>query len=254
MKLAANLVVLSLMAPSAEAQVFSQTRTSQDAVGAVVAGAPWARSWDNHQWGSGLPNGQPTTVMVPNEPWLTEWLMPFDFAFQIPSNASIVGVRVEVYAKAGLEGGGLGAVMLVNHWEIFQPPQGSPQRQWGQTLTGDYAWYTIGGLNDLWDMGVSAAEVNDGTLFFALQGGISENRQETLVDSTRMTVWWSLPCYANCDESTQAPALNVADFTCFLQKFASGNAYANCDQSAVFPTINVADFSCFLQRFAAGCP
>jgi len=29
-------------------------------------------------------------------------------------------------------------------------------------------------------------------------------------------------CYANCDGSTSAPVLNVADFTCFLQKYAAG--------------------------------
>jgi hypothetical protein len=29
-------------------------------------------------------------------------------------------------------------------------------------------------------------------------------------------------CYANCDGSTTAPVLNVADFTCFLQKYAAG--------------------------------
>jgi hypothetical protein len=29
-------------------------------------------------------------------------------------------------------------------------------------------------------------------------------------------------CYANCDASTTPPVLNVADFTCFLQKFAQG--------------------------------
>ena len=61
-------------------------------------------------------------------------------------------------------------------------------------------------------------------------------------------------CYANCDGSTVAPALNVADFTCFLQRFAAGHSYANCDQSTTAPSLNVADFTCFLQRFAAGCP
>src|SRR4051812_22111573 len=69
--------------------------------------------------------------------------------------------------------------------------------------------------------------------------------------------FWSAPgqtCYANCDGSTTAPLLNVADFSCFLQKFAAGDAYANCDGSAAQPVLNVADFSCFLQRFAAGCP
>ena len=61
-------------------------------------------------------------------------------------------------------------------------------------------------------------------------------------------------CYANCDGSSVAPVLNVADFGCFLQKFAAGNSYANCDGSTSPPTLNVADFSCFLQKFATGCP
>src|SRR5262249_5693372 len=41
----------------------------------------------------------------------------------------------------------------------------------------------------------------------------------------------ALPCYANCDSSTTPPVLNTGDFTCFLQKYAAGNAYANCDNS-----------------------
>jgi murein tripeptide amidase MpaA len=64
----------------------------------------------------------------------------------------------------------------------------------------------------------------------------------------------STTCYANCDGSTQPPILNVADFSCFLTKFAAGDAYANCDGSTVPPVLNVADFSCFLGKFAAGCP
>ncbi len=61
-------------------------------------------------------------------------------------------------------------------------------------------------------------------------------------------------CYANCDGSTAAPALNVADFTCFLNRFAAGESYANCDQSTSPPVLNVADFTCFLNAFASGCP
>jgi hypothetical protein len=63
-----------------------------------------------------------------------------------------------------------------------------------------------------------------------------------------------VPCYANCDASTTAPVLNVADFTCFLTKFGTGDSYANCDGSTAAPTLNVADFTCFLTKFAAGCP
>jgi hypothetical protein len=61
------------------------------------------------------------------------------------------------------------------------------------------------------------------------------------------------PCYANCDQSTVAPALNVNDFVCFIQHFTAGDGYANCDQSTTPPTLNVNDFVCFMQRFAQGC-
>jgi len=61
-------------------------------------------------------------------------------------------------------------------------------------------------------------------------------------------------CYANCDASTTPPILNVADFSCFLTRYAGGDAYANCDGSVQPPVLNVADFSCFLVKYAAGCP
>ncbi len=60
-------------------------------------------------------------------------------------------------------------------------------------------------------------------------------------------------CYANCDGSTTSPTLNVLDFTCFLNRFASGSTLANCDGSTVAPILNVNDFTCFLNMFAAGC-
>jgi hypothetical protein len=60
-------------------------------------------------------------------------------------------------------------------------------------------------------------------------------------------------CYVNCDGSTAAPTLNIADFTCFLNRFAEANCYANCDSSTAPPVLNIADFTCFLQKFAAGC-
>ena len=61
-------------------------------------------------------------------------------------------------------------------------------------------------------------------------------------------------CYANCDGSTAAPVLNVNDFSCFLNRYAAGDARANCDNSTVAPVLNVNDFSCFLNRYAVGCP
>ena len=60
-------------------------------------------------------------------------------------------------------------------------------------------------------------------------------------------------CYANCDQSTVPPILNVNDFQCFLNRFAAGDSWANCDASGPPPWLNAADFQCFLNHFAAGC-
>jgi hypothetical protein len=60
-------------------------------------------------------------------------------------------------------------------------------------------------------------------------------------------------CIANCDLSTTPPTLDIADFACFLNRFAAGEEYANCDHSTTPPTLNVRDFICFINKFAAGC-
>ncbi len=60
-------------------------------------------------------------------------------------------------------------------------------------------------------------------------------------------------CYANCDNSTTPPTLNVNDFNCFLNRYAAGESYANCDNSTSPPVLNVNDFNCFLNKYAAGC-
>jgi hypothetical protein len=61
------------------------------------------------------------------------------------------------------------------------------------------------------------------------------------------------PCYANCDQATAPPLLNVLDFACYINRFGSGDGYANCDNSTTPPLLNILDFACFLNRFAAGC-
>ncbi|MBL9031365.1 MAG: hypothetical protein JNM80_06625 [Phycisphaerae bacterium] len=68
------------------------------------------------------------------------------------------------------------------------------------------------------------------------------------------TAYPALPaCYANCDDSTSTPMLNVNDFICFQNRFAAQHPYANCDLSTSTPVLNVNDFICFQNRFAAGC-
>jgi hypothetical protein len=73
----------------------------------------------------------------------------------------------------------------------------------------------------------------------------------------------AIPCYANCDQSTAAPVLNVDDFSCFMNTYALAlqlppaqqvTSYANCDHSTSMPVLNVDDFTCFINEFALGCP
>jgi hypothetical protein len=61
-------------------------------------------------------------------------------------------------------------------------------------------------------------------------------------------------CYANCDESTIPPILNINDFICFQNRYAAADNYANCDGSTLPPVLNVNDFICFQNRYASGCP
>jgi hypothetical protein len=58
-------------------------------------------------------------------------------------------------------------------------------------------------------------------------------------------------CYANCDQSAVLPILNVNDFVCFLNRFATNDSYADCDRNGAF---NVNDLVCFVNQFAVGCP
>jgi hypothetical protein len=103
-----------------------------------------------------------------------------------------------------------------------------------------------------------------GTYYLAITGfpaSLASSRWEVASTSTyggtiALTLATNVggPCYANCDNSTTQPILNVLDFNCFLNRFSSGDTYANCDGSTVPPVLNVLDFNCFLNAFAAGCP
>jgi hypothetical protein len=54
-------------------------------------------------------------------------------------------------------------------------------------------------------------------------------------------------CYADCDGNT---VLDVFDFLCFQDAFATGDPQADCDGNLV---LDVFDFLCFQDLFVAGC-
>lgn len=55
-------------------------------------------------------------------------------------------------------------------------------------------------------------------------------------------------CYPDCDASG---TLNLADFGCFLSKFAVSDLYADCNRDFA---LNLGDLGCFQSKFALGCP
>jgi hypothetical protein len=57
-------------------------------------------------------------------------------------------------------------------------------------------------------------------------------------------------CYADCDNSLSSPRVNVDDFTCFINRYAIGDPYVDCNGDGLR---TIADFHCFLARFAEGC-
>jgi WD40 repeat protein len=58
------------------------------------------------------------------------------------------------------------------------------------------------------------------------------------------------PCYANCDNSTGSPQLTANDFSCFLNRYVSGESYADCDGVG---GLTANDFACFLSAYVTGC-
>ncbi|MBL9031767.1 MAG: hypothetical protein JNM80_08675 [Phycisphaerae bacterium] len=132
--------------------------------------------------------------------------------------------------------GGVGESYLLDTWEYI--PALGPQGAW--------AWNSITGPTSRAGQAMAYDAARSSVV---MVGGW--NGTEALAET------WALACEpacpANCDASTTTPVLNVADFVCFLNRFAAGDPWANCDGSTALPVLNVNDFVCFLNKFVAGC-
>lgn len=162
-----------------------------------------------------------------------------------------------------LTGGGTGALVVA---DMITPPAGSNPTG-VHVNTAGHVFFSSGGvlhemekMNGVWidSPGSDFAGIPSGAAFC-----MSRSRSNS--DSTMAGPEWydtpdpvgdpeTLDCYANCDNSTIPPVLNVNDFLCFINKFAAADPDANCDDSTVPPVLNVNDFGCFINKFAGGCP
>lgn len=104
----------------------------------------------------------------------------------------------------------------------------------------------------IWD-GTNPATTPSGAATFAgfiYNGTASPTPNRMEVNGTLVG---TVPCYPNCDGSTQQPVLTGNDFQCFLASYAQGLAYANCDNSSQPPVLSANDFLCFLTSYVVGC-
>ncbi len=163
--------------------------------------------------------------------------------------------------RVGLDGA-LGNATAQLGFSLTPPPPGgpiTPERFVGTIIAaGAGPGLGLGTLH--WPL--TTNEVSSGQVVF-LQWFVTDagaTGGQALSNVAQVTVFCGssgcpAPCgYANCDGSTTPPVLNINDFSCFLNRFATGDVYANCDQSTTPPVLNVLDFACFMNTYAKGCP
>jgi hypothetical protein len=125
-------------------------------------------------------------------------------------------------------------------------------RNWGVQGAPPWHWHISQFLN----FADATVEILDGTPTGVEVDPAGWAAYPGLIGFWGYTVVAELPpatCYANCDGSTAAPILNVNDFSCFLNRFATQDQSANCDGSTTPPMFNILDFQCFINHFASGC-
>ena len=164
--------------------------------------------------------------------------------------------NVEVFSDSGgVPGNNLGVLGRVHGVQFGAPPPPPVQLVPTGTValsSGTPYWLVLRSIGDSF----GSWHVND----HGEQGlrASQSSGSQTWMTSTNTRVAFRIEvasaCYANCDGSTTAPVLNIADFVCFQQRFAAGDSAANCDGSTTAPVLNIGDFVCFQQLFAAGCP
>jgi hypothetical protein len=172
--------------------------------------------------------------------------------------------QIKVYAVNSPAQSQLYKISLACPKPTITTPPAATNAYAGNTVTlsvvaanGDTYRWRKGGINVLEGGNISGSSTPTLTISPATMGdsglysvAVSNGCGTTVTAAATLTV----DCYPNCDGSTTPPILNMADFTCFIQRFNSADPWANCDGSTTVPTLNILDFVCFQQRMAAGCP
>jgi hypothetical protein len=236
-------------------------------VGPASAGTPAIQAWHDHGLGANLPDSSVTVAPldVPGEGRyytankvtdLGNGHWRYDYAvFNLNSDLSGASFSVPVPAGVTVTNAGFSAPFY-HSGEVYS------NAAWIFSADGGNASWTVpesfaqnpnasalrwGTMYNFWFEADTGPQVATGQLGLFKPGAVAAVGVVTRAPA-------GAACYANCDQSTQEPVLNVLDFNCFIDHFAAGDSYANCDASTTEPALTVLDFGCFINRFAAGCP
>ncbi len=268
----------------AAAQVVDQFVYPAGSLNGLFGGAGWAVAWNAtaaeyvgaptlaHPWAlpsAGLAARNTGTAVIGRDfagtigPGTPHTWMSFLFERQVANEpmtfivanaADVLRLRVRLAADVSLQ------------WDA-DPVVGPSPLASGIGITDLYVLHFVGGSTpgvELWvnpaswplptdlvaPLPATATSISTLQVSFGLGQAFDEFR---VGDSVTSVAALGVSCYPNCDGSTTPPVLNVLDFACFLNRYASGDPYANCDGSTTPPVLNVLDFACFLNRYATGC-
>ena len=120
----------------------------------------------------------------------SEALRVTNFGFSIPAGATIQGVKLEL-KKRGVTIAFDDGIYLIRANNPFSANRGTDQFQWPESFT----YISYGGPTDLWDVPISAADVNDATFGAQIVVKLGPHqempRSEAYIDVVRMTVFYT---------------------------------------------------------------
>lgn len=149
----------------------------EDGSGSV---GPWVNPAGAYEEG-----GQVASLVLPGEVWTQPTLTLLGFNFNVPANAIIMGILVEVrHAQSADVGAAL--ILLLNGSVVSEPRS--------IAVPAVLDWHGVGGATDKWgQLRITPAQVNAQDTGFIYAIGPTSKSSTVQVDGARITVYYMLP-------------------------------------------------------------
>ncbi|MFA6171959.1 MAG: DNRLRE domain-containing protein [Patescibacteria group bacterium] len=110
----------------------------------------------------------------------------------VPTNATIVGIKVEVEIKSNVD---TGAIDVTAQLIKTGTAQGSNLAA-GTTITTTESYITYGGASSMWGLTLTPADVNASNFGFRWQGRPTGAGRTFSIDHVRITVYYTIPVFS----------------------------------------------------------